>query len=174
SEFEDLPPVILERKLNAIIIDVKAVAEVNPPAKHKLAPNRDARNGVVYQIRECIVTLMEVRWLLRVGVLDVQHGIADRGTKGVTPVVIEERDHAQQRQRYSFDRCYRIRQIVLDADIDWGVVHIVLNAFAVDNLEFPGVLLAKLQAGSQVQTPTKSITAEVTCWGPVEVDPTDL
>jgi len=47
SEFEDLPPVILERKLDAIIIDVKAVAEVNPPTKHELAPNRDVRNGVV-------------------------------------------------------------------------------------------------------------------------------
>ena len=47
SEFEDLPPVILERKLDAIIIDVKAVAKVNPPAKQELAPNRDARNGVV-------------------------------------------------------------------------------------------------------------------------------
>jgi hypothetical protein len=47
SEFENLPPVILERKLDAIIIDVKAVAEVNPPAKHELAPYRDARNGVV-------------------------------------------------------------------------------------------------------------------------------
>jgi hypothetical protein len=44
SEFEDLPPVILERKLDAIIIDVKAVAEVNRPAKHT-HPDRDALNG---------------------------------------------------------------------------------------------------------------------------------
>src|SRR6476661_3980802 len=99
---------------------------------------------------------MEVRWLLRVGVLDVQHGIADRCTKAVTPVVIEKRNHAQRRQGHSFDRCYRIRQIVLDANVDWGIVQIVLNAFAVDNLEFASVLLAKLEGGSQVQPPTKS------------------
>src|SRR6476660_3986767 len=72
SEFEGLLPVILERKLDAIIIDVKAVAEVNPPSKHNLTPNCDFRDGVVQQIRGSVVTLMEIRWLLRVGVLDVQ------------------------------------------------------------------------------------------------------
>ena len=91
SKLEALLPVVLERKLDAIIVVVEAIAEVHPSAPLKLASDGDTRDRVVEQVRECIVTLMEVRWLLRVGVVDVQHGVADRGAELVTPVVIEER-----------------------------------------------------------------------------------
>src|SRR5439155_22869705 len=117
---------------------------------------------------------MEVRWLLRVGVLDIQHGVANRGAKAATPGVIEERNKSQRRQGHPFDRGDRIREIVLDADVHRSIVHVVLDSIAIDNLEPPGVFLAELDVGSQVQTPTKSIAAEVTDRGFIQVYPTDL
>ena len=66
SKRKALLPVVLERKLEAIIVHIEAIAEVHPSAPLKLASDGDTRDRVVEQVRECIVTLMEVRWLLGV------------------------------------------------------------------------------------------------------------
>ena len=66
SKLEALLPVVLERKLKPIIVHVKPITHVHPSPKLKLAPDGDTRDRVVEQVRECIVTLMEVRWLLGV------------------------------------------------------------------------------------------------------------
>ncbi len=64
-------------------------------------------------------------------------------------------------------------EIVLDADIDRRVVHIVLNAVAIDSLEFPDVFLAELQVRGQDQAPPTGVplrSSVGSCW----CRPTDL
>src|SRR3974377_1905203 len=100
SKFKQLPPVILERKLKAIIVDVESLnaagihnhsaSEVQPPAPLELAADRNFGNRVIQQVGKSVVSLMKIIRRLRVGVIDVQHRIADRRAEFVAPVVIQE------------------------------------------------------------------------------------
>ena len=60
------------------------------------------------------------------------HRSSKRGAELRTPVVIDKRNRAEKRQRNAFDRGYRIRKVILDANVDRCVVHVVLNAVAID------------------------------------------
>ena len=61
--------------------------------------------------------------------------VADRAAELLVPVVIEERDEADDRQRLADDRRHGVAGVVDDADVDRRVVHVVLDAFAEHELK---------------------------------------
>ena len=73
SELESFGPVVLERKLHAIIVSIESVVEIHPSAILELAADRHLGDRVVKQVRKSVVSLVEVRRVLGVGVLNIQH-----------------------------------------------------------------------------------------------------
>src|SRR5712671_2946597 len=67
SELETFGPVVLERKLHAIVVGVESVAEIHPSSILKLAADRHLGDRVVEQVRKSVVSLVEVRRVLGVG-----------------------------------------------------------------------------------------------------------
>src|SRR5689334_1391281 len=63
---EHLPKVILERKLDFVVIDIEAVTKVNSSAKLELAADHYLVDGRKEKIRTRIVSLMEIRRKLSV------------------------------------------------------------------------------------------------------------
>src|ERR1700757_4500685 len=88
SELERLSPVIFERKLQAIVVHVETVAKIHTSAELELTSDGDWSNGFIEQVADSIVSLVEIRGILRVRVLDVQHGVAERTGEMVIPSVI--------------------------------------------------------------------------------------
>src|SRR5215469_18285180 len=132
-------------KTGAIIAHVKSVTEVNPPTVLKFTADGDVRDRFEKQIGERVMSLMEIRWPFRIGVVNVQHGIADRTGETLAPGVIDERNHAQQRQGHACDGRDRIAEIVFDGDVDRCVIHVFLYAAAVNNLELAAVLWSEIE-----------------------------
>ena len=83
-------PVVSDRKLQAIVVGVESVSEVDAPSELEFRSDHDLLDRVEQQIADGVVTLMESRWKIPVGILYVHHRIADRSGEPRTPVVIEE------------------------------------------------------------------------------------
>jgi len=119
---------------------------------------------MVEKIHEGIVPLVIVTRCLGIGVFNVYERIADRTAEVAIPVVVEKRDDTQNRQGDSLDWLERIRKVVLHADIDWCIVHIVLNASTVNDRKSPNVILREIETRRYVDSPPEGVAAEVKLW----------
>ena len=144
SECESLLPVVFERELKARIIYVESVTKIDAPAVDEFSTYHHARDRVVEKICECVMTLVIIARSLGVRVRDVHERISNRTAEVAIPFVVEECNDAQDRQGDTYDRLVRIGQIVLHANIDRGIVHVVLNAITVDHCKTSDILLGKV------------------------------
>ena len=140
-----LPYVILEGKLHSIVVVVIAVPEIHSSAILKLAARHHVFDWVVQQVRKRVISLVKIARRLSIGVPDVLHRASNRAAELFVPVVINKRNRAEKRKRNAFDRGYRIRKVILDADVDRCVVHVVLNAVAIDQTELAVVFSPNLR-----------------------------
>src|SRR5262245_46757115 len=76
----------------------------------------------------------------------------DRGGPSTVPVVIQERHGADERDRLTLDGAAGIAEVWNDADINRGIVHVVLDAFAVHELQ-PERAAAELDVRAEIDAP---------------------
>ena len=153
-------------------------SEVKPSRKFSRLPHwisgpqEHARGRVVEEVGERVLALLERVVRLGVAVVDVQHRVAHRARPLRVPVEVEEGDDADEGQGLAHDRGPRVLEVVLDPDVHGRVVHVVLDALAVDERE-PRHVLAELQVRGNVDPPAGGVAAEVELVG-VQVVPLDL
>src|SRR5580700_2459346 len=88
--------------------------------------------------------------------------------------MIKERHNSEHRKGDAFDRAYRVREVVFDADVHRRIVHVVFNAFTVYDLKPADVLLSEVEIRAEIHAPTNGGSAQVKRTCGTGVDPGDL
>ena len=75
--------------------------------------------------------------------------------------MVDEEHRSGNGNRFAFDRRHGIPGITDDADIDRGIVHVVLNALAVHPLQPKGRAASQLDVRTQVDAPPRRVAGKV-------------
>src|SRR5262245_31197101 len=92
--------VVFERELDLETVAVEPVREVLAAPPLELAADHRVRHRVVEQVAECILSILEGIRRLRIGVVVVLARVADRAAELLVPRVIDERDNADDWDRF--------------------------------------------------------------------------
>ena len=97
----------------------------------------------------------------RVGVVVVLARVAERAGESLVPRVIEEGDDADDREGLPRSGVTGFDEVVLDADVDRRVVHVVLDAFAEHELQPDTSCLAGVEVRAEVEAPAGGVARQV-------------
>src|SRR5262249_42969766 len=109
---------VLERELQAVVVDRETVGEILPARPLELAADHHVLDRRAEQVRRRVLADVERIRRLRVAVADVDARVADRGRQLGGPVVIQVRHEPDVPERLAHDRSDRVARIPLDADVD--------------------------------------------------------
>src|SRR5678809_1097002 len=102
---------------------------------------------------ERILPRLVGRVILSFEIVGVGARVADRGGPVAVPLMVEKDDRAGDRDGFPFDWGARVARIANDAHVHWRIVHVVLNAFAVDELQPQCARVAELQVRAEIDSP---------------------
>src|SRR5205085_10828168 len=120
------------------------------PPRSTLFPYTTLFRSVVREVADRVLATIEGARRLALAVVDVDHRVADGRAELRIPGVVEERDDAGDRERDALDRRDGVVAVALDPDVLGRVVHVVLDARAIEELEARDVVLRHVEVGAQV------------------------
>lgn len=165
---EALREVVFERKLDfhgVVVVEVRVITRVVfiefvfifPRAELKFDARHHVLGGVVQQVHKSIVAHLESIVRLTIGIIHVEHRIADGSAEFIAPVVVYESGETQHWYDGSFDFAI---VFLINGHVNRSVVHIVLDACAIHYATPKCRGRAEFQIGSQVQTPAQQVLVE--------------
>ena len=119
--------------------------------------------GVVEQVAERVLAGLEGVGRLAVGVVVVLRASSRRRVREllVPGVIEEERCSATIGIGLPMIGVTAFEKLFYDADVDRRVVHVVLDAFAEDELQPEDVVLADLEVRAEVEAPAGGVAGEI-------------
>src|SRR5678816_3644198 len=152
--------VVLERKLDPVVVGTEAVAVVVAATPLKLAAHHHVWNRQVQEVAYRVLTGLEVERQLPAARVDVETRVPGAARPVVVPRTVVEGQHPDKGKRFADYRRAAVAGVHSGTDVDRRVVHVVLDALAEYDSQVNGVT-AKLQVRRCIDAPAPGMSTEV-------------
>ena len=100
--------IILERELYFEDARIPSVAEIFPGPVLQLNSHHCLLSRIVKQVGQCIISMFKCIIIHAFGIADINHRITDGAAEFIVPLLVNERNYAQNRKGDSQDLRYRL------------------------------------------------------------------